>query len=178
MFWRNNTKVELLPYSRYHIDMIIKEGEEEPWRLTCVYREAQVFERHKTYNLLKFIKCSSAVPWLCLGDFNEVLHQSEHNGVQERRTSQISDFREMADFCGFCDLGCEGRSWTFEKKVAGGAYCRCVLVVHWRDRIGVRDFRPRRSLICLLFHQIMGLFCFAGVNRTWDDVRKDVSNTR
>jgi hypothetical protein len=30
----------------------------------------------------------------------------------------------MVDVCGLCDLGYEGRSWTYEKKVAGGSYCR------------------------------------------------------
>ena len=28
------------------------------------------------------------------------------------------------DVCGLYDLGFEGRNWTFEKKVAGGSYCR------------------------------------------------------
>ena len=31
-------------------------------------------------------------------------------------------FHEMVDVCGLYDLGFEGRSWTFEKKVAGGSY--------------------------------------------------------
>ena len=30
----------------------------------------------------------------------------------------------MVDVCGLVDLGFEGRRWTYEKKVAGGSYCR------------------------------------------------------
>jgi len=30
----------------------------------------------------------------------------------------------MVDVCGLYDLGYEGRSWTYEKKVAGGSFCR------------------------------------------------------
>ena len=52
------------------------------------------------------------------------LHQSEHEGVQERSYGQIQGFREMVDVCGLYDLGFEGRRWTFEKKVTGGSYCR------------------------------------------------------
>lgn len=59
-----------------------------------------------------------------MGDFNEVLHRSEHVGVQERSYAQIAGFREMVDVCGLSDLGYEGHSWTYEKKVAGGSYCR------------------------------------------------------
>lgn len=41
-FWNIKTRVEILPYSQYHIDTIIteEEGEHEPWHLTCVYGEA------------------------------------------------------------------------------------------------------------------------------------------
>jgi hypothetical protein len=74
--------------------------------------------------MLKYIKASYLHPWMCIGDFNEVLHQSEHEGVRQRSLAQIAGFGEMVDVCGLRDLGCEGRSWTFEKKVAGGSYCR------------------------------------------------------
>jgi hypothetical protein len=61
---------------------------------------------------------------MCIGNFNEVLHRSEHVGVQERSLAQIAGFREMVDVCGLRDLGFTGRSWTYEKKVTGGSYCR------------------------------------------------------
>lgn len=69
------------------VDTIITESGGEPWRLTCVYGEAQFPERHKTWEMLKFIKASSHLPWMCIGDFNEVLLQSEHEEVQERSRS-------------------------------------------------------------------------------------------
>ena len=86
IFWNNKTRVEILPYSQYHIDAIVTEYGKEPWRLTCVYGDAQTAERHKTWDMLKFIKASSHLPWVCMGDFNEVLLREEHQGVQERST--------------------------------------------------------------------------------------------
>ena len=74
--------------------------------------------------MLKFIKASSHLPWVCMGDFNEVLIREEHKGVQERSLAQIAGFWEMVDVCGLYDLGYEGRDWTFEKKVSGGSFCR------------------------------------------------------
>jgi len=65
------------------------------------------------------------LPWVCIGDFNEVLLRDEHKGVQERSLAQIAGFREMVDVCGLYDLGYEGKDWTFEKKVSGGSFC-CV----------------------------------------------------
>jgi hypothetical protein len=72
-----------------------------------VYSEAQVAERYKTWDLLMFIRASSPLPWLCIGDFNEVLHRSKHEGVQERSYAQIEGSREMVDVCGLYDLGYE-----------------------------------------------------------------------
>ena len=85
-------------------------------------------ERHKTWDMLKFIRSSSPLLWVCIRDFNEILHRSEHVRVQERSASQIAAFREMVDVCGLNDIGFSGRSWTFEKKVSGGSFYRsCAL---------------------------------------------------
>jgi exonuclease III len=81
IYWNKETRVDILPYSQYHIDAIVTQHGKEPWRLTCVYGEAQTAERHKTWHMLKFIKASSHLPWVCIGDFNEVLHRDEHCGV-------------------------------------------------------------------------------------------------
>ena len=50
--------------------------------------------------MLKFIKASFYLPWMCIGDFDEVLLQSEHEGVLEHSRSQIAGFQEMVDVCG------------------------------------------------------------------------------
>jgi hypothetical protein len=81
IFWNNEIKIEILPYSQYHIDAFVTEVGGDPWRLTCVYGEARVSERFKTWDMLKHIKSSSSLLWLCIGDFNEVLHRSEHSGA-------------------------------------------------------------------------------------------------
>ncbi|XP_071680070.1 uncharacterized protein [Lolium perenne] len=47
----------------YHIDVIVKEVGKDPWRLTGVYGEAQTSERFKTWDMLKFIRASSPLPW-------------------------------------------------------------------------------------------------------------------
>jgi hypothetical protein len=124
LFWNNNTTIEILPYSQYHIDAIVTESGKEPWRITGIYGEAQTSERFKTWDMLKFIRSSSPLPWVCLGDFNEILHRHEHVGVQERSQAQIEGFREAVDVCGLQDLGYIGNSWTYEKKVARGMFCR------------------------------------------------------
>jgi hypothetical protein len=81
IFWNNNTTLDILGYSEYHIDASIEGNVETPWRLTCVYEEARASERYRTWDTMKGIGSISDVPWLFLGDFNEVLNVDEHEGV-------------------------------------------------------------------------------------------------
>lgn len=62
-----------------------------------------------------------------IGDFNEVLHAGEHDGVGQRSQSQIVGFRSVVDDCALLDPGHIGIPWTFEHKVVGGSYTRVIL---------------------------------------------------
>jgi hypothetical protein len=103
---------------------VVVEGTNDPWRITFWYGEAQRSERYKTWDMMTRIRSDSDLPWLCIGDFNEVLRREEHMSVCDRDESQMRGFREAVDVCGLCDIGYIGLDWTFEKKVAGGHYCR------------------------------------------------------
>lgn len=93
-------------------------------------------ERYKTWNMLRGIVGVSNLPWVAMGDFNEVIHAHEHDGVGQRSQAQMDAFRDTLDICGLSDLGYTGINWTFEKKVAGGTYTRvrldrCVATPEW-----------------------------------------------
>ena len=53
-----------------------------------------------------------SLPWICLGDFNEILATTEKNGGQDRSIRQILDFQETVNSCAFIDLGYQGASYT------------------------------------------------------------------
>lgn len=78
MHLKDNIRVELIHYSQYHIHMVAKKGNEHPWRLTCIYGKANVSERGITWDLLRFLRSESGLPWVNTGEFNEVLSQAEH----------------------------------------------------------------------------------------------------
>jgi hypothetical protein len=124
LLWNNDIQVEVFRFSCYHINSRVTGLGNDTWRLTCVYGEAQVSERYKTWDTMKNIRDENNLPWLCIGDFNEVLCAEEHDGVGRRTQAQMAGFRDAVDFCGLCDLGFSGRPWTFEKKVSGGTFSR------------------------------------------------------
>jgi hypothetical protein len=67
------------------------------------------------------------LPWICIGDFNEILRREEQMGPNERDVSQMSGFREVVDLYGLDDLGDIEVNWTYEKRVSGGQFCRVCL---------------------------------------------------
>jgi hypothetical protein len=81
-------------------------------------------ECHKTWDTLKFIMASSHLPWVCIGDFNEVLHRNEHMGVCKNATVHGLQAFVKRLMCAVCLTSVmRGGKWTFEKKVAGGVLC-------------------------------------------------------
>jgi hypothetical protein len=55
-------------------------------------------------------------PWICCGDFNEVLSQNEHIGPRDRTEAQISAFRDCLQDCELMDLGFEGPKFTWNNR--------------------------------------------------------------
>lgn len=60
------------------------------------------------------------LPWLCLGDFNEITGQSEKLGGSVRSQAQMQLFRDAIDKCGLMDLGFTGSQFTWKKHFNDG----------------------------------------------------------
>ena len=56
--WNEKIKLEVKGYSKYHTDAVVEELGSEPWRLSCIYGEAQVLEGYRTWDTLKSIASS------------------------------------------------------------------------------------------------------------------------
>jgi hypothetical protein len=132
-----------------------------------VHGEARTSERFETWDVLKFIKSPSSLPWMCIGDFNEVLHQHGHEGVADRSLTQMECFQEMIDVCQFVDLGYEGNWWTFEKRVMGGSFCRICLdrALATPEWSGCYPLATVRHLTGVSLDHIQ-IFVLAGVGKT------------
>lgn len=124
IFWKNPMVMSLRNFSKYHIDMEVRETGEDPWRITVWYGEANRSLRYKTWDMLRFLKADCDLPWVNIGDFNEVLHREEQIGPNVRDISQINLFREVVHACQLTDLGYIGLDWTFERKIQNDEFCR------------------------------------------------------
>lgn len=81
LFWNNNVKVELLTFSLTHIDVRIWQSGGLQWRFTGFYSHSEPLQRIHSWNLLRRLAGMANLPWVCVGDFNEIQSDSEKVGV-------------------------------------------------------------------------------------------------
>ena len=112
LFWKEDFKLDIATFSANHIDTIINKNQEDEWRFTGFYGEPDTQKRHESWTKLRQLKRRSGSPWLCAGDFNEIVQQSEKQGGRARPHSQMQLFRDTLDECEFMDLGFVGFPFT------------------------------------------------------------------
>ncbi|KAK3231837.1 hypothetical protein Dsin_003718 [Dipteronia sinensis] len=57
--------------------------------------------------------------WMCIGDFNEILLDSEKEGGADRKQVLMDNFRHTLDHCRLEDLGFSCRKFTYSNKRKG-----------------------------------------------------------
>ena len=65
---------------RYYIDAVINGGGDDEWRFTGFYGEPEIARRSEAWENLRRLNQSMNKPWLCAGDFNEIIDQDEKLG--------------------------------------------------------------------------------------------------
>jgi len=138
LLWKDTVNIEIFNFSRHHINDVVHEGDDNfRWKLTGLYGQPDTAGRGETWALLSHLKSFQPTPWLCVGDFNEILDQSERDGAVLRQESLTEHFWDTLEFCGLCDLGyvelrftwCNNRSGDFftrerlDRAVANQEWC-------------------------------------------------------
>lgn len=78
LLWMNEVNLQISSYSNSHIDSIIfYDGGGDLWRFISFYGLQVTSQRHVSWDLLRNLKFVSALPWLCICDFNELILNSE-----------------------------------------------------------------------------------------------------
>ena len=119
LFWVQECTISLKHYSPNIIDVIVGSQENQMWRASFVYGEPKTELRHNFWDLLRFVRSQWSGPWLCAGDFNEVLSSDEFLSRGERREQQMRLFRECLEDCDLVDLGFAGPKYTWNNRQEG-----------------------------------------------------------
>lgn len=80
LLWKDDTEVTITGFSRNHIDATVSLEGANKWRFTGFYGHPKRSRRHQSWKLLKHLANLSSLPWPLMGDFNDLLSQSEKRG--------------------------------------------------------------------------------------------------
>jgi endonuclease/exonuclease/phosphatase family metal-dependent hydrolase len=127
LFWTSSSDVTVKAANKRCIDAHVKLEDGMTWRASFVYGEPRREDRPHFWEFLRRMRSSWNGPWVCCGDFNEVLSQDEHCGPRDRSDSQIDAFRDCMMDCGLADLGFTGPKFTWCNKQDPNSHVRCRL---------------------------------------------------
>ncbi|XP_066333552.1 uncharacterized protein [Miscanthus floridulus] len=113
IFWRSGIDLHVWQISRMHIDAEVKEADGFVWRLTGFYEVSATKKKVLLWKAMCTLNAMRRCPWLCVGDFNEVLVEGEKEGGPKRKHIYMDSFKEAPKDCDLNDLGFEGDPFTW-----------------------------------------------------------------
>jgi len=154
LFWRRGVNLQVHGISRLYIDAEVTEEDGFVWRLTGFYGEPSAEKKHISWKALRTLNAAGRRPWVCLGDFNEILLTGEKEGGPPRHQACMDRFREALEDCELADLGFEGDPFTWRNNNHNSACYirerldRAVANKDWMSRFPLRHIingEPRHS---------------------------------
>ncbi|KAL0009461.1 hypothetical protein SO802_010963 [Lithocarpus litseifolius] len=160
-------------FSKNHIDAIINKGKEDAWRFTGFYGEPVTHNRFESWDMLRQLNNRLNLPWICAGDFNEIVRSSEKLQGSNRSQAQMQLFRDVIDECGFIDLGFVGSPYTWIHHLSSDSSDHCPL---WIILDGL-EVASVPKLFRFEEMWLLDLGCSNVVEAMWSsDIKADLSN--
>uniref|UniRef100_A0A803PWX1 Reverse transcriptase domain-containing protein n=1 Tax=Cannabis sativa TaxID=3483 RepID=A0A803PWX1_CANSA len=113
LMWKKEVKLQVLDSSIGHILATVAGNGFSPWYLTGFYGNPEASLRKFSWQLLRNLKKEVQGPWLCVGDFNEIVSLAEKIGGRDRPPEAMDGFKEVIDDCRFIDFGSSKHELTW-----------------------------------------------------------------
>ncbi|XP_042969115.1 uncharacterized protein LOC122301804 [Carya illinoinensis] len=153
LLWNQEVNLEVLNFTQHHISVLVMHDDGvRKWILTGFYGHPEVSKRSAVWSLLSSLKPAKEQGWCVIGDFNEIITQSEKVGGRERPEGQMEGFRQCLENCNLFDLGWKAmNTWsnqhiddTFTKKRLDRAVANPSWLEIFKER-GVETLIARQS---------------------------------
>ncbi|CAH9087491.1 unnamed protein product, partial [Cuscuta epithymum] len=81
MGWNDDIEVVIKEKHQNYVDCQVRSREGElPWRLTGYYAYSDTRRRREAWDMLRRLAEHNTMPWIVIGDFNDILYESEKKG--------------------------------------------------------------------------------------------------
>ena len=92
--------------------------------MTGFYEAPETSRRDESWALLKVIRDRSTLPWLVIGDFNELASDFEKEGGSSQPRRQMKNFTDTLNWCGLHDMGFVGPHFMWLYQTVDGGQIR------------------------------------------------------
>jgi hypothetical protein len=147
LLWKKEINIQQLFSAPNYIDVQIQERPDKIWRLTGVYGEPRCEDKYKTWDRIRELHSQHNLPWVLIGDFNEILFSHEKEGGNPRPLNFMQNFRDVLTDCNLHDIGFLGDQFTWRRG-------------RIRERLGTICTRRQCCTIWRLCGQITDLYCW------------------
>lgn len=121
LLWKKDVMVDVQMFGPWHIDADLGGNDgSRRWRFMGFYGQPKTSRREETWQILERLGSSNSLPWLCIGDYNEILSDVEKLEGNSRAPKLMERFREAMNRCRFRDLGYMGSRFTWSKVFVNG----------------------------------------------------------
>lgn len=134
LFWGDGVKVRVRSKSTRFIDAELEGGPGDPrWRFTWFYGHPKTSLRHLSWQAIRDLCDEDSLPWVLIGDFNEILTVAEKEAGRRRRECQMRGFQEVVAYADLIDLGYVGSKFTWSNRHTKIRLDRSLATTSWSD---------------------------------------------
>ena len=119
LLWNEITSfnVEILTHSDHSLHALVKVNSPPlTFLLIAIYASPNFAKRKIFWNCLENLTTTICLPWVLLGDFNDMTSEDEKMGGLPLNKTRIAVFKNYIDKCGLMDLGFLGPRFTWTNK--------------------------------------------------------------
>jgi hypothetical protein len=118
--WRPGVDLECFSSNKNNIiAWCYSDPPQSPWILSCVYGPSKRSDRAAFWDNFAAIGEGFEASWLCIGDFNSMLDQSEKRGGRPVDSSSHCLFKKFINHFGMIDVGFAGNPFTWNNNRKG-----------------------------------------------------------
>ncbi|XP_057416239.1 uncharacterized protein LOC130710871 [Lotus japonicus] len=120
LMWSSEVEVDILSASLNHIAFsLVHPDHHDPMHMLAVYGFPEEQNKVRTWQLVKSI-CPQGrdVPWLCFGDFNDILSPTDKLGGDPPNYAHMQEVMATCSTCDLHDVGFSGYRFTWSNKRA------------------------------------------------------------
>jgi hypothetical protein len=113
-------------------------GNNLKWKFIGFYGHPNAAKRKESWDLLRYLSTFQPIPWMCIGDFNEIVDHLEKKGITTRPRWQMEDFQRVLEDARLHDIGSQGPKYTWNNGRTGRDFTverldRAMVNMEWRN---------------------------------------------